>query len=210
MNSEQEMIARKLLADEMEADYPSTAERMRDPSFNTGHCASGTQAALRAIARALEQPASVQRRAPVQGYGQGTIPWSVHCLAWESYAKKYGKGQSAERIAERHGFGVEEMDALLPGWRYMADAIDNPKQPASAAGVEGWRPIETAPKTTRSILVWCPDVKCTFVVSWFTPYDEDDDRPEGWLYFGPHFSALHHEPTHWMPLPAAPKPEDAS
>lgn len=67
-----------------------------------------------------------ERRAPVQRYHGKTIPWRVHGLAWEAYAKKYGRAQSAERLAERGGFGIGEMDEHLPGWRDMVDAIDNP------------------------------------------------------------------------------------
>lgn len=66
-----------------------------------------------------------QRRAPVQKYHAKTIPWKVHGLAWEAYAKKYGTQQSPERMAERGGFGIYEMDMFLPGWREMAEAIDS-------------------------------------------------------------------------------------
>lgn len=69
-----------------------------------------------------------ERRAPVQGTGRywlpsgdqyrdakppGTIAWSEHVEAWEEYARRYGHDQSAERIAERHGFGWDELCELL-------------------------------------------------------------------------------------------------
>ena len=56
-----------------------------------------------------------QRRAPVQAERSpepkpaGTIAWEEHVLAWESYANKFGTYQSAERIAERGGFGHTEL-----------------------------------------------------------------------------------------------------
>lgn len=62
---------------------------------------------------------SEERRAPVQGdYGiprgkpghsSGTIAWEEHELAWQAYAKRFGRDQSAERIAERAGFGYQEL-----------------------------------------------------------------------------------------------------
>lgn len=67
------------------------------------------------------------RRAPVQGewrkatpgaragwrVSPGTVAWEEHELAWRAYAARYGSGQSAERIAERHGFGYDEITNLL-------------------------------------------------------------------------------------------------
>jgi hypothetical protein len=52
-----------------------------------------------------QQPSS--ETAPVQG-PSGTISWAEHVEAWTDYAKHY-KGQSAERIAERGGFGYNEL-----------------------------------------------------------------------------------------------------
>jgi len=68
------------------------------------------------------------RRAPVQGdyerycdyewakqkigrepKGPGTISWAEHELAWAEYARQYGESQSAERMAERGGFGYGEL-----------------------------------------------------------------------------------------------------
>lgn len=47
-----------------------------------------------------------EQKAPVQGAAH--IPWSVHVRAWNAYAAKYSKDQSAERIAERGGFDVAD------------------------------------------------------------------------------------------------------
>ena len=54
---------------------------------------------------------------------RASVPWSIGQRAWDVYAIKYSNGQSCERIAERGGFGNNEMDTFLPGWREMADAI---------------------------------------------------------------------------------------
>ncbi len=60
------------------------------------------------------------RRAPVQAERRdgesrsaGTISWEEHEEVWRAYAKRWGAGQSAERIAERHGFGRFEAIELL-------------------------------------------------------------------------------------------------
>lgn len=62
------------------------------------------------------------RRAPVQatvnywfrrkGRQPGTVAWEEHLAAWHGYHRKY-PGQSAERIAERGGFGYEELVKYL-------------------------------------------------------------------------------------------------
>jgi len=58
----------------------------------------------------------LEKIAPVQGHSPG-IPWSLHVRAWNAYSAKYGKQQSAERIAERGGFSASELDIFVPGWR---------------------------------------------------------------------------------------------
>lgn len=52
------------------------------------------------------------------------IPWSVAELAYSVYASQNGTGQSLVRLGERGGFGPEEMDELLPGWRERCDTIN--------------------------------------------------------------------------------------
>jgi hypothetical protein len=39
----------------------------------------------------------------------GTVAWAEHLRAYDDYAKRYGRDQSAERLAERGGFGYAEM-----------------------------------------------------------------------------------------------------
>lgn len=43
----------------------------------------------------------------------GTIPWWLALEAYRHYVKFYGVSQSLERIAERGGFGREELLLLL-------------------------------------------------------------------------------------------------
>jgi hypothetical protein len=66
--------------------------------------------------------AVTERRAPAQSdywkskdspeHLPDTISWEEHDQIWQLYAAKYGKGQSAERIAERGGFGWNEIAKL--------------------------------------------------------------------------------------------------
>lgn len=44
-----------------------------------------------------------------------TIPWSHAQEAYAYYASQYGTQQSLERLAERGGFGADEVVALLVG-----------------------------------------------------------------------------------------------
>lgn len=60
------------------------------------------------------------RRAPVQAehnrmvpFPAGTIAWMEHVEAWEEYARRFGRSQSAERMAERGGFAMSELCSFL-------------------------------------------------------------------------------------------------
>ncbi len=58
-------------------------------------------------------------RAPVQGLGGG-IPWSIHLEAYDAYCKRWGKQTALINLKDRGcrgGFGVKELDELIPGWR---------------------------------------------------------------------------------------------
>lgn len=56
-----------------------------------------------------------------------------------------------------------------------------------------WQPIETARKDSKAILVWCPENKCQYMVTW------NDD----WFIFGC-FTRLTRNVTHWRELPSYP------
>lgn len=77
-----------------------------------------------------------ERRAPVQGDmtrgGRwerlpGSIAWSEHVAVWEAYAKRFGRRQSAERIAERGGFGYGEI-VMLTGSEPKTWTARGPKE----------------------------------------------------------------------------------
>jgi hypothetical protein len=78
--------------------------------------------------RVIEQQAG--RRFPIQGEARCvpegtnrpmrqlpplTVPWSVAEAAYAVYSKLYGTSQSLERLAERGGFGRDEILLLLDG-----------------------------------------------------------------------------------------------
>jgi len=42
-------------------------------------------------------------------HSAGTIAWEEHVEAWNDYAKRYGRDQSAERLAQRGGFSYSEL-----------------------------------------------------------------------------------------------------
>lgn len=59
-----------------------------------------------------------EKRAPVQANRRmnrpaGSVTWAEHVAAWEEYAKRYGRSQSAERLAERAGFCYGELTEFL-------------------------------------------------------------------------------------------------
>ncbi len=51
------------------------------------------------------------------------IPWAFAELAYSVYAGNYGKSQSLEHLAERGGFGPNEMDLFLPDWRHRCEVF---------------------------------------------------------------------------------------
>lgn len=75
----------------------------------------------------------------------------------------------------------------------MSDVADKPE-------FGKWQPIETAPMTSRARLIWCPEIQCTFAVTW---HDEDKE----WVIWpgGRPLAYLAVTPTHWMPLPEPPE-----
>lgn len=68
------------------------------------------------LAGGLSVTSGKERCAPVNGTNL-QIPWNVHLAAWHRHRILHGPQQSAERIAERGGFGEGELDLYVPGWR---------------------------------------------------------------------------------------------
>lgn len=64
-------------------------------------------------------PDRLKKLAPYQigNTKRGYITWEAHLRAFAIYSAIYGTEQSAERLAERGGFGEGELDAFYPEWR---------------------------------------------------------------------------------------------
>jgi hypothetical protein len=77
-----------------------------------------------------------------------SIPWHFHARAWSEYAAHH-RDQSAERIAERGGFGVSEVVACLtPGLGYHRTQAVTPEHVAKVrAEIEDWTSGVTALRT---------------------------------------------------------------
>lgn len=110
-----------------------------------------------------------------------------------------------ERLAQRlegwrEGGTAESQRQLAADMLEAAAALRLPvpeECEAMAERLTEWRDIASAPKTTRAILVHCPERQNTYAVSW-------DDLQGCWAYFGGSHRELMEEPTKWMPLPLPP------
>jgi hypothetical protein len=75
----------------------------------------------------MSTPRMFQLQPANRGYPRAaaplSVPWSVADKAYGVYASRYGRSQSLERLAERGGFAVEEMDELYPPWREEVSEI---------------------------------------------------------------------------------------
>lgn len=92
---------------------------------------------------------TTDRGFPIQGAGGLTIPWPVAEQAYERYAQRHGRSQSLERLAERGGFGVEEMNLYVPDWGLRAGATASLQRQLAAA----------EERDKQAHLQWCAEVK---------------------------------------------------
>jgi hypothetical protein len=80
---------------------------------------SETRTEKEIIAEAYSEEAAKTWRAPVQRYPD-TIPWPIHLEAYAAYVKRWSTQTALIDLKGRHcrgGFGAEELDLLVPGWR---------------------------------------------------------------------------------------------
>lgn len=69
-----------------------------------------------ALLAEAEKKLTERKRAPVQGWAAG-IPWDMHLEAYSVYCKKYGAQEALITGWCRGGFGTDELDMFIPGWR---------------------------------------------------------------------------------------------
>lgn len=64
-------------------------------------------------------PEKLKKVVPYQAaqYKRGYITYEAHLRAYAIYSAIYGTSQTADRLAERGGFGEAELDAFYPEWR---------------------------------------------------------------------------------------------
>lgn len=72
-----------------------------------------------------------------------------------------------------------------------------------------WQPIATAPKDGTNVLLWCHDYRKIEIGSFRVDGGFSDNEEPLWLDnsyddFSCGYASVPLEPTHWMPLPAAP------
>lgn len=60
--------------------------------------------------------ADENKTAPVQGFSH-RIPWEMHLRAYDAYCKLHREQPALIQGGCRGGFGVNELDRFIPGWR---------------------------------------------------------------------------------------------
>ena len=103
---------------------------------------------------------------------------------------------------------VERLRSLAEEWFEMCGDIHEPLNEAAAEithlraklAVRDWQPIETAPRTGARLWLFSPyfDLDRKMYIGWW-------HKDGCWMDFSDSELSA---PTHWMPLPAIPKPEN--
>ena len=99
--------------------------------------------------------------------------------------------------------GVPNIVAYTPRTAHPVsrqDIVDDAAHPEQR--VDGWQPIETAPKM-RGILLWA-DTSTSAFPNWRMGSGYYQTGMDCWIWEGEQVRSWAHPPTHWMPLPPAP------
>lgn len=94
-----------------------------------------------------------------------------------------------EAVADYNAMHAAGGEAVYPSWVEDVRLLCNATIPA------GWLPIESAPKDGRRVLLWNERYNAAITGQFY--------GLGGWKLDG-EMPPLFHQPTHWMPLPAAP------
>lgn len=123
---------------------------------------------------------------PILSGGGRHIPWIVAEKAYWEYAKRYGTGQSIERIAERGGFAESELDGLYPDWRTESDEVEKMRDEIEQlqewiVELNGFR--AAAASCIKSGEDWTPVMQAAFERS-AKPVLTKDSQPHAWVNQG--------------------------
>ena len=163
----------------LQSDYMLGKEAGKEEWQDKLHEAEDEIIALRARAEKAEAELKAAREQAPSGYVDGD-----QFRRWE--VLRGTEFESPERCYMP--FSVEPYESDI-------NNCDTPLYRHPLPPAHEWMPIETAPRTSTAVLVFCPDNQCTFCVSF-------DIRDESWMYFGG--GMLSYKPSHWMPLPKSP------
>ena len=98
---------------------------------------------------------------------------------------------------------IQEMHAHFEKLENHIDALE--KLLPQRDEVEGWQPIETAPKDGTKIIVYFPALGKAATAHWSKSCNNRTDGKWPWSYHvGSQAFNRWEAPTHWMPLPPAP------
>jgi hypothetical protein len=95
---------------------PSLESDLLQGPENSIFCATVAEAVVARVAALREALEPFSRRAPVQGFSAG-ISWDMHLRAYDAYCKKYRQQEALITGGCRGGFGTDELDMFIPGWR---------------------------------------------------------------------------------------------
>lgn len=70
-----------------------------------------------------------------------------------------------------------------------------------------WKPISEASHDSKSKIVWCPNNKCYYMVSWGSYPGWGDSVLYGWVMWGSRAPLPQYaEPTYWISTSELPEP----
>ena len=164
-----------------------------------------------------QKPDQWQKRHPVRTMGKWENThehdakwWRDNSSGWEIRALYAAPQAQPARLSDgdiaRHWFATTEEDEIWPSAVKFAHAIAAAVVPPGFVVVKDWQPIETAPKDGATVIVGRDMGDFGFIrgyARW-----EGEGHVAGWISggFDPISSNLGlAHPTHWMPLPSAPK-----
>lgn len=100
---------------------------------------------------------------------------------------------------------IVDLDEGVHSVRVAKQAVADYESSKTEPSDNGWRPIETAPKDGKPILVWWPEqYHYPFVCFWADKWSYG----LGWKWMG-WGDVLKGQPECWMPLPQPPKGDGA-